>query len=59
MKGKLTLRDIRKLRKKAAQHKRRLVFHSDGMSMEPEKRFLEPIFMTKFALFQIEIIQFL
>jgi len=36
-KGKLTLEQIRKLRKKAAHRKRRIVFHSDGKPMDSEK----------------------
>ena len=37
----VTVDEIRKLRHEAAARKRRIVFHSDGVSMDPEKRFLE------------------
>ena len=38
----VTLEEIVKLRKEAAHRQRRIVIHSDGMSMDPNKRFLEP-----------------
>jgi hypothetical protein len=34
--------ELKALRHEAAQRKRRIVFHSDGMSMKEEHRFLEP-----------------
>ena len=40
--AKLSLKKIRGLRKQAAKRKRRLVFHSDGMAMSSERRYLEP-----------------
>ena len=38
----VTLQEIRQLRHEAARRKRRIVVHSDGVSMDPKKRFLEP-----------------
>src|SRR2546430_17648245 len=37
----VTLEEIRALRKQAARKKRRIVFHSDGMHMDPKKDRLE------------------
>ena len=40
-KAKVSLKKIRDMRKQAAKRKRRIVFHSDGMAMSSERRFLE------------------
>ncbi len=37
----LTPAELQAARKRAAGRKRRIVFHSDGMAMDPEKRYLE------------------